>query len=344
MSTQSLAVKYRPKRFHEVVEQDVIKTILGSQLKDKTFKNCLLFTGSAGTGKTSSARIFGNEINEFKGSLIELDAASNNSVDDVRRIIDESKYRALDAPYKVFILDEVHSLSTQAWQALLKALEEPVPTSVYILCTTDPQKIPGTILSRVQRYNFEKITPKGIVSRLKFILENENKELGNIYIHEPEALNYIAKTADGGMRDAITLLDKCLGYSNELTLNNVVKAIGSVNYDTMFNLTDSLLHMDKKQTLTIVEEIHRCGTDLKQFIKQYNYFVLDLCKFNILGTFEYLQMPEIYTQKLESYTPQDYTFFMTLLNEVINLNSNIKWETIPKPYIQSAFLLLCMEQ
>jgi predicted AAA+ superfamily ATPase len=154
--------------YGEVVEQDVIKTILGSQLKDKTFKNCLLFTGSAGTGKTSSARIFGNEINEFKGSLIELDAASNNSVDDVRRIIDESKYRALDAPYKVFILDEVHSLITQAWQALLKALEEPVPTSVYILCTTDPQKIPGTILSRVQRYNFEKITPKENIIYINF--------------------------------------------------------------------------------------------------------------------------------------------------------------------------------
>lgn len=343
MSKQSLAVKYRPKRFNDVVEQDVVKSILSSQLEDHSFKNCLLFTGSAGTGKTSSARIFGNEINDFKGTLIELDAASNNSVDDVRKIIEESKYRALDAPYKVFILDEVHSLSSQAWQALLKVLEEPVPTSVYILCTTDPQKIPATIMSRVQRYNFQKITHDGIVSRLKYIIDQENKELNNLLTYEDSAISFIAKTADGGMRDAITLLDKSIGYSNELTLNNVVQAIGSVNYDTMFELTDSILSMNKKDVITIIENIHRTGLDLKQFIKSYNYFVLDLCKYDILRSFEYLQMPETYEDKMKSYKDSDFDFFTILLNEVIGLNNNIKWEMIPKPYIESTFLLLCSE-
>ena len=175
----SLAVKYRPKKFDEVVECSATKVILQQQLSSHDIKNAYLFCGPAGCGKTTCARIFANEINNGNGSPIELDAASNNSVDDVREIIQQAKTASLDSEYKVFILDEVHALSNSAWQAMLKVLEEPPVKSIFILCTTDPQKIPKTILSRVQRYNFQRLSQQAIFDRLKKIIEFENEELKN---------------------------------------------------------------------------------------------------------------------------------------------------------------------
>ena len=172
----SLAVKYRPTTFDDLTEQSSIKTILTNQINAGEIKNGYLFAGGAGTGKTTSARIFASMINKGKGVPIELDAASNNSVDDIRRITEDAQTQSLDSEYKVFILDEVHSLSSQAWQAFLKTLEEPPTKSIFILCTTNPERIPQTILSRVQRYNFQRISHEGIVSRLKHIIELENNE------------------------------------------------------------------------------------------------------------------------------------------------------------------------
>lgn len=355
MSKQSLAVKYRPQRFSDVVEQDVPKAILTEQLKDKSFKNCLLFCGGAGTGKTTSARIFGKEVNGFKGHLEERDAASNNGVDDVRKIINEARTQALDSEYKVFIIDECHMISTAGWNAFLKLVEEPPKKSLLIFCTTDPQKIPATILSRVQRFNFQKISQTGIINRLKYIIDSENKEIcesrGNditedtdvLITYEESAIEFIAKQADGGMRDAITLLDKCISYNNSLTLTNVLEALGSVNYDTMFSLTDALNVMDGKTVLETIESIHRSGMDLKQFMKSYSYFVLDLCKYDYFGNFEHLQMPAVYDAKMKAFTPDDFAFFRQLLDTVLKLNKDIQWETIPKPVIESQLLLLCME-
>lgn len=343
MSRQALANKYRPKRFSDVVGQDIIKSILVNQLETKTFKNCLLFTGGAGTGKTTSGRIFANEVNDFKGSVIELDAASNNSVDDIRRLVDESRYKPLDAPYKVFIIDECHALSSNAWQAFLKCLEEPIPTSIFILCTTDPQKIPATILSRVQRYNFQRIPHDLIVSRLKYIIDSENDELGNVYTYDLDSLSCIARIADGGMRDAITLLDKVLGFSTNLTVESVTKVLCTADYGTMFDLTDNVLNMNKAETIKIVESVYMDGVDLKQFMKSYSNFVLDLCKYDLLRGFDYIQIPPTYKYRLDSYSEDDYPFFTQLLNEMIKLNDSIKWETTPKPLIESTFILLCSE-
>ena len=219
---QALAIKYRPKNFNDVTEQESIKVILTQQLESNTLQHCYLFVGGAGTGKTTCARIFANEINKGQGNPIELDAASNNSVDDMRDLIAQAKTRSLDSEYKTFIVDECHMITVQGWNAVLKLIEEPPAKSIFIFCTTDPQKIPKTILSRVQRYDFQRISQDGIVRRLNYICD---KEMGENTLLEPAALEYIAKIADGGMRDAITMLDKCLAYSNNVMIEDVVKTL-----------------------------------------------------------------------------------------------------------------------
>lgn len=171
---QALAIKYRPSTFDDVTEQESIKTILQQQLESKQIQHCYLFVGGAGTGKTTTARIFANEINNGEGNPIELDAASNNSVDDMRDLIQQSQTKSLTSEYKVFIIDECHMITVQGWNAILKLIEEPPAKSIFIFCTTDPQKIPKTILSRVQRYDFQRISQQGIVDRLLYILECEN--------------------------------------------------------------------------------------------------------------------------------------------------------------------------
>ena len=170
---EALATKYRPRTFDDVTEQGAVKIILEQQLQSGEVKNAYLFCGGAGTGKTTCARIFANEINKGKGNPLELDAASNNSVDDIRNIIQQAKVQSMDSEYRIFILDEVHALSNNAWQAMLKLLEEPPKKSIFIMCTTDPQKIPKTILSRVQRFDFKRISQQGIIDRLKYVLNQE---------------------------------------------------------------------------------------------------------------------------------------------------------------------------
>lgn len=174
---KSLAVKYRPSTWSDVTEQESIKIILQEQISSHSVKNGYLFCGGAGTGKTTCARIFANEINEGHGTPIEMDAASNNSVDDIRNVIAQAQTKSLDSEYKIFIIDEAHSLSNSAWQAMLKTLEEPPAKSIFIFCTTDPNRIPKTILSRVQRYDFQRISNKGIVDRLKYIIDAENNSV-----------------------------------------------------------------------------------------------------------------------------------------------------------------------
>ena len=342
MSKQALALKYRPKKFKDLVEQDAIKSTLLHQLETNTIKNCYLFTGGAGTGKTTSARIFANEINNGIGNIIEMDAASNNSVDDIRKIIEDAKFRSITGKYKVYLLDEVHMITTAGWNAFLKMIEEPPANTIFIMCTTDPQKIPNTILSRVQRYDFRKISFMGIVERLKYIINQENEEGENIS-YEEDAIKYIAKLADGGMRDSITTLDKCISYNKNLTLDNITKALGTVNYDTMFDLTTNVYNYETNNVIQIIEDIYMSGVNIKQFVKDYSLFVLDLCKYGLTRTFNYIQIPDVYKNSLDVYDNNAYAFFNQLLGEMIKLNTSIKWETSPKPVIESTFILLCQK-
>lgn len=336
MARQSLAVKYRPKTFDDLTEQGSIKDILTNQIRTKTFQHGYLFTGPAGTGKTTSARIFASMINDGKGNPIEVDAASNSGVDNIRTIIDDSKKKPLDAEYKIFIIDECHSLSNGAWQAMLKLLEEPPKFSIFILCTTDPQKIPATILSRVQRFQFNKISNQGIVDRLKYICIEEGISVAYI-----EALEYISKVSSGGMRDSITLLDKCLSLSNELTLENVLKTIGSESYETFFGFLDQL-SLQQADCISYIEEVFNAGKDVKQFMKEFAKFVLDVEKYLIYNKFDYISIPQ--TQEnidyLDAFKDNREGVF-DVMELVVNINNKIKWDSDPKTLIELEILLYC---
>lgn len=335
MAKESLAVKYRPRSFEDLTEQSAIKDILENQIKTKTFQHGYLFTGPAGTGKTTSARIFANMINTGKGNPIEVDAASNSGVDNIRQIIDDAKRKPLDAEYKIFIVDECHSLSNGAWQALLKTLEEPPKFTIFIFCTTDPQKIPATILSRVQRYNFQKISNKGIVNRLRYILYCEEK------IADNDAIDYIAKVSNGGCRDAITLLDKCLSLSKEkLTLENVLKTIGAEDYSTFITFLSALEGKVKVSAVRIIENVYNDGKDVKQFMKDFAKFVLEVEKYTIYGNFDYVNLPNTLESRLEQLNSVD---LFSVMDFVVSLNNQIKWENDPKTLIELSMLLYCKE-
>ena len=345
MSVKTLAIKYRPQKWDDVTEQDSIKIILQEQLATNTIKNAYLFCGGAGTGKTTCARIFANEINKGKGNPIEMDAASNSGVDDVRNITQQAKLKSIDSEYKLFIIDECHAISNTGWQAFLKLIEEPPAKSIFIFCTTDPQKIPKTILSRVQRYDFKRISQQGIVQRLWYVLEHENYTTDE---NVREAVEYIAKLADGGLRDSLSLLDKCLSFNKELTLENVVKALGTTNYDTMMQLTNHILDRKPMDAINIIESIHSEGKDLKQFLAQYVQFLLDIQKYWYVKDFKYIQIPGIDSNKKWLDDTVDFEenidICFELLRVLVKLNANIKWSQTPKYDIETALMLFVMEE
>ena len=338
----SLATIYRPKTFDEVVGQEYIKAILQSQINAGEFKNAYLFVGGAGTGKTTTARIVANEINNHEGNPIEIDGASNNGVENVRNIIDDCKYKSLDSKYKIYIIDECHMLSTGAWNAMLKVLEEPPKDTIFILCTTDPQKIPATILSRVQRFDFRRIPTAQIVERLKLILVYEGEDLAEGA--EEAALEYIAKIADGGMRDSITMLDKVLGYTSEVTMENVIEALGAPDYSKFIDLLRYILYSELKLMIETIENFHMSGKDLKLTMRNFCDFVLDVCKYIATKNLTLTAVPDMFKDDIDRLIEQaDYDFFLYVLDEMSKLNSMIKWEPNPKPIIQATFLLLTKE-
>lgn len=340
--SKALAIKYRPTDFSSLTEQSAVVTILTNQIETNTIKHGYLFCGGAGTGKTTSARIFANMINKGAGTPIELDAASNNSVEDIRRLCEDAQTQSIDSEYKVFILDEVHSLSNQAWQAMLKTLEEPPAKSIFIFCTTNPEKIPQTILSRVQRYNFQRISLLGVMTRLQNILIWEKEEGQNITF-DIEAIQYIAKIADGGMRDAITLMDKCLSFSSDLTVENVIKALGVADYNTMFDLNNAFFENDKTKLIKIVSDVYSSGMDLKLFIKNYFEFLLDLNVYCLTKDLTMTKIPEIWVDEMKSYGSHEWSVSNNLLTYITDLQSSIKWEQNPKAVIIAKFILFNKE-
>ena len=336
---EALATKYRPRTFKDVVCQDNIKKVLTNQLDTGEIKQAYLFAGSPGTGKTTSARIFANDVNGGKGKPIEIDGASNNGVDNIRSIIDDCRMKSLDSKYKVYIIDEVHMLSIGAFNALLKVLEEPPKGVIFILCTTDPHKIPATILSRLQRFDFKRIPQFEIVQRLKYILQQEGK-----ITYDIEALEYIAKLADGGMRDAIMKLDTVLGYTNSITLQAVLDCLGITNYQHLLTIVQGIIDKQPDEPIQIIDKIYRDGKDLKLFVKDLNKFVLDLCKLNITRNKELTMIPtDIMRQCIHIATNTSKYDLVDILDGVNNLLDKIKYEQNPKNLIESELIILCLK-
>ena len=261
----------------------------------------------------------------------------------MRNIIEDSKFRSLDSKYKVYIIDEVHMLSTGAFNALLKTLEEPPSGTIFILCTTDPQKIPGTIMSRVQRFDFTRIKNEDIVSQLTYILESENEE-GAPYSWTKEALSFIGKLANGGMRDAITRLEKVLDYTSDVTVEEVSAALGTPDYETFAELTSVILSNETEVALKLLDDFHMSGKDLKLTMRNYTDFLVDLCKFHLTQDISFTSLPDYLLDDLETIrSSADYSLLLWMLEEMNKLNSIIKWEPNAKPIIEGQVLLMTQE-
>lgn len=280
---QALYRQYRPKTFKEVLGQEHITTTLKNQIQKGNIGHAYLFSGTKGTGKTSVAKIFsravnclnptdGNPCNECeicKGILdesimdiIEMDAASNRGIDDIRELRDKVIYPPARAKHKIYIIDEAHMLTNQAFNALLKTLEEPPEHLIFILATTEMEKLPQTILSRCQRFDFKRITSKDIVANMKNICSELKVPVEN------KALNIIARNSDGAMRDALSLLDQCISYKEgELTYKDVLSILGIANTDLLFTMVDNIKNKNLEDILFKIDEIIQEGKDINKFIK-----------------------------------------------------------------------------
>lgn len=331
---EALAVKYRPQKWEDVTEQTIITDILKKQIETNTIRNTYLFCGPSGCGKTTAARLFARYINDMQGSAIELDAASNSGVENVRQIIKAAQERSIDSKYKVYIIDEAHALSNAAWQAFLKCIEEPPQYTIFIFCTTDAQKIPNTILNRVQRYNLTRISREGIKKRLKFICDCEN------FLNYEDSIEYISKIADGGMRDAITLLDKCSAVSKQLDLNYTLACLGNFSYDIFFKLINSLIDGDEAVSLKIVSDYYDNGSDLKLFINQFLDFAIDVAKYSIFNNVDITRIPNIFENELKrTIAIENATkYFQYVTTKLLELKNMLKNDPSARSTIEVVFM------
>lgn len=360
MSYTALYRKFRPGSFGEVKGQDHIVTTLTNQIKAERIGHAYLFCGTRGTGKTTIAKIFAKAVNcehPADGSpcgecalcraiasgasmnVIEIDAASNNGVDNIREIVDEVSYSPAEGKYKVYIIDEVHMLSMGAFNALLKTLEEPPSYVIFILATTEVHKIPITILSRCQRYDFKRITIDTIVGRMQELMEAEAVKV------EERALRYIAKTADGSMRDALSLLDQCIAFhfGEELTYDKALEVLGAVDTSVFGRLFELVLAENVTGCIELLEEIVIQGRELSQFVTDFTWYLRNLL---LAGSSEKIEdVIDVSTENMERLAAEaqmtDANALMRYIRIFSELSGQIKYASQKRILIEVALIKLC---
>ncbi len=361
MAYQALYRVYRPQKFEDVVGQiHIIKTLQNALLQEK-FSHAYLFSGPRGTGKTTAAKILSKAVNCEKaptaepcnecpacrgitdGSIsdvIEIDAASNNGVDEIRDIRDKVKYAPSAVKYKVYIIDEVHMLSIGAFNALLKTLEEPPAHVIFILATTEPHKIPLTIISRCQRFDFKRISPDDMVIRMKNILSSQEVET------EEDALYAVAKAAEGGMRDALSLLDQAISYSEEIvTLEDVLSITGAVSQEFLFQVTKAIYDQEVVKALNAVDQLIRNGKEPLRFVEDLIFYYRDLLLYQSGGKnpelLERAVINENFQQLSENVSSE---FIHEVIRKLNHAQQEMKWTNHPRVLLEVALVKLCESQ
>ena len=339
---------YRPQTFKDVVGQQHIIRTLKNQIENDNVGHAYLFTGTRGTGKTSTAKIFSRAVNcinsidqepcndcevckeiltENTMDVVEIDAASNNSVDDIRELRESVKYSPTKSKYKVYIIDEVHMLSQGAFNALLKTLEEPPTYVIFILATTEPHKIPATILSRCQRFDFKRITSKDMTERMIEICKDSNIN------YEEKALQLIARNSQGALRDALSILDQCMSFGdNQVLYMDVVELLGTVNTEQLFELADSIINQDTKKSLHILNEFVLWGKDVRNLINDLidHFRNLMICKIS-KDLEEIIPMPEESIIQIKNQSDNvDINDLIRILNILSQTQDGVKSASNPR--------------
>jgi DNA polymerase-3 subunit gamma/tau len=340
---KSLAVKYRPNTFETVCGNQVTVQILKRVLELGTPKNAYLFAGPSGCGKTTCARIFARQLNGDLSDPIEIDAASNNGVDQVRAIVESANQRSLTGTYKVYIIDECHMITSAGWNAFLKGIEETPEYTIFIFCTTEPNKIPATILNRVQRFNIAKIDTQEIKNRLLYICQQEG------FVNYEDTCELISKLCDGCMRDAITKLDQCADLSTDLSLDNTKLVLGEAPFERMLKLTNCLIGGNEQFTLAAIDTLAKEGKDLKQFTNEYLSFVLELLRYVLFKNIEVTSIPAYLEESEDAMVSVKYTtsfdgalaWFSYLADKLLEIKNTIKYDTSVKAVLEAYLLQVC---
>ncbi len=363
MSYTALYRKCRPREFKDVKGQDAIVTTLKNQIEADRIGHAYLFCGTRGTGKTTVAKIFAKAVNcesPMGGSpcgtcascravaagvsmnVIEIDAASNNGVENIRRIREEVTYRPTEGKYKVYIIDEAHMITVGAFNALLKTLEEPPPYVIFILATTEAHKIPVTILSRCQRYDFKRISVDTICERLTELLEKEQVSA------EERAVRYIARAADGALRDALSLLDQCMAFylGQTLTYERVLHVLGAADTETFSRLLRSTVAQDAASAIDVVEELIVNGRELSQFTVDFTWYLRNLLLVKSLG-----EMPnsldmssESMERLLEEADQIEDASLIRCIHIFSGLSDQMKYASQKRVLLEIALIKLCRPQ
>ncbi|MFE8698973.1 DNA polymerase III subunit gamma/tau [Cytobacillus sp. FJAT-53684] len=358
MSYQALYRVWRPQSFIDVVGQEHVTKTLQNALLQQKISHAYLFSGPRGTGKTSAAKILAKAVNcerapisepcnecpSCKGitdgsipDVIEIDAASNNGVEEIRDIRDKVKYAPSSVKFKVYIVDEVHMLSIGAFNALLKTLEEPPRHVIFILATTEPHKIPLTIISRCQRFDFKRITAKAIVGRMKLIVEETGVQC------DEQALQIVARAADGGMRDALSLLDQAISFSKDVvTLEDALTVTGAVSQDFLNKLANAVMERDAASGLGFLEALLFQGKDPSRFIEDFILYYRDMLLFKaaprLEESLERVMLDEEFQALADKVKPEELYELIEVLNKA---QQDMRWTNHPRIFLEVAIVKLC---